>query len=72
MNRKTKVTRVVMQKGCCEVRIGDMEIEQVMAHQKASVSSNRKWLCSMHCTKTLYAIFAIVLPTLSMLHCKLV
>ena len=34
--KKTKVTIVVMQKGRCEVRICDMEIEQVMTHQKAS------------------------------------
>ena len=34
--KKTKVTIVVMQKGRCEVRIGDMEIEQVMTHQKAN------------------------------------
>ena len=29
MNWKTKVTRVMRQKGHCEVRIGDVEIEQV-------------------------------------------
>ena len=30
--KKTKVTIVVMQKGRCEVRIGDIEIEQVLTH----------------------------------------
>ena len=30
--KKTKVTIVVMQKGRCEVRIGDIEIEQELTH----------------------------------------
>ena len=43
VNWKTKVTRVVRQKGHCEVRIGDMEIEQVdeMKYLGVMISSDR-------------------------------
>ena len=44
MNWKmTKVTRVARQKGHCEVRIGDMEREQVdeMKYLGVMISSNR-------------------------------
>ena len=41
--KKTKVTRVARQKGRCEVRIGDMEIEQVdeMKYLGVMISSDR-------------------------------
>ena len=43
VNWKTKVTRVVRQKGHCAVRIGDMEIEQVdeMKYLRVTISSDR-------------------------------
>ena len=43
VNWKTKMTRVVRQKGYCEVRIGDMEIEQVdeMKYLGVIISSDR-------------------------------
>ena len=42
VNWKTKVTRVVRQKGHCEVRIGDMEIKQV-DEMKYGKIENEKW-----------------------------